>query len=610
MAARSLSCIRLTLKPIKLLPILQDSKSLLRPFYRRAEGAARASLNDLGRAVGASVGLDEPLRQQWLRVLRNSGDVLATLPEITGPRVLFATGYGLADAMLTIESVIVMALRMRGVDPVVLRCDKALPACEWNRVGNYDPDPGPYAPELTRRTRLDRCRVCTEAIDDAHGILPVDQVAFSQHLRPGDLDRAFAIVDGLAYAEYRDFMYRGIAVGEHGYSSTVRSLLRGTLLDDEETRWLFRRYLASSILVTDLTERVLEQEKPDCLVAIHGIYLTHGTICEVARKHGVRVVVYGTPYRRGTIWLSHDDTYHRTLISEPTHLWEDLEMTPERARRVDDYLAEKRFGARDYAAYHEDAINDESALRAELGLDAGRPVVSIFTNVLWDAQLYYQHNAFDNMLEWLFETIRYFGTRPDLQLVIRVHPAEASAANATNQPLMEEITREFPVLPENVKIIRPESKLSSYTLAEMSRAALIYGARMGVEIAALGTPLVVAGETFNRRKGYSYDVETREQYFELLDRIETLPRNSPETVERARKYAYHYYYRLMMDFPLFSVQNGIHMSGPRLEFADLHALEPGACESLDVVCQGIVDGETPFHYDTLGFSPLVGAANV
>jgi hypothetical protein len=593
----------------RLLPILNDAKSLVRPYYRRAEGAARASLNDLSRAVGASFEVDEPLRQQWLRVLRNSDEVLAQIPPASGPRVLFATGYGLADAMMTIESILVMALRLRGASPVVLRCDKTLPACEWNRHGNFDPDPGAFGPQLTRRTRLDRCRVCTAAIEDTHGVLPVDQVAFSDHLRPGDLERVTGIVDGLAYEQYRDFVYRDIPVGEHAYSSTVRSLLRGTLTDDEETRWLFRRYLVSSILVTDLTERVLEREKPDHLVAIHGIYVTHGTICDVARKHGVNVVVYGTPYRKGTIWLSHDDTYHRTLITEPTELWEEMELTPERAKRVDDYLAEKRFAARDYAAYHKDAVNDVETVMAELGLDAERPIVSIFTNVLWDAQLYYKYNAFGNMMEWLFETIRYFERRQDLQLVIRIHPAEASAANATNQPLLAEIEREFPHLAGNVKIVRPESKLSSYTLAEISRAALIYGARMGVEIAALGIPLVVAGETFNRRKGYSYDVETREEYFRLLDRIQTLPRNSEETVERARKYAYHYYYRLMMDFPLFSVQNGIHMSEPRLEFSHLDALLPGASGALDVVCQGIMDGETPFIYDSLGSSASLEAAH-
>lgn len=576
--------------------IVRDAKSIARPFFRRAEGKARAIANDVLRTVGSEKEIREPLREQWIRLLRQGEDTLESMPPATGPRILFATGYGLAGAMMTIESILIMSLRLRGASPVVLRCDKTLPACEWNAFGNHNPPPGRFGPQdLTDRTKLDVCRICTGSIEDVHGVLPVDHTSFSQHLRPGDLERAIEIVDNIPYEKYRSYFHRDIPVGEHAFSSTCRWTFRGTLLDDEETRAIFRRYLISSILVVDLTERIFEEERPDCVVAIHGIYVTHGTICDVARKHGVRIVVYGTPYRRNTIWLSHDDTYHRTLITEPTEYWQDLEMTPERTKRVDDYLATKRFGARDYAAYHEGAINDEEALREELGLD-DRPIVSVFTNVLWDAQLYYKYNAFGNMLEWLEETIRYFEKRTDLQLVIRIHPAETKQ---TNQPLIDEIARDFPDLPENVKVIRPESKLSSYTLAEMSVAALIYGARMGVEIAVLGTPLIVAGETFNRRKGYSYDVETREQYFDLLDRVQDLPKNSAEWVERARRYAYHYYYRLMMDFPLFSVQDTVHMSEPRLEFDSLEALMPGNSDSLDVVCQGIIDGETPFFHDSL-----------
>jgi hypothetical protein len=60
---------------------------------------------------------------------------------------------------------------------------------------------------------------------------------------------------------------------------------------------------------------------------------------------------------------------------------------------------------------------------------------------------------------------------------------------------------------------------------------------------------------------------------------------------------------------LFSVRNGIHMTGPRLDFDHLDSLLPGACEGLDVVCQGIVDGETPFLFDSIGSPALAGMAH-
>jgi hypothetical protein len=121
---------------------------------------------------------------------------------------------------------------------------------------------------------------------------------------------------------------------------------------------------------------------------------------------------------------------------------------------------------------------------------------------------------------------------------------------------------------------------------------------MGGEIAILGTPLIIAGETFNRRKGYSYDAETKADYFRLLDGILDLPRNSPAMIDRARKYFYHFLFRLMIDFPLFSVLDGVHLTRPRLEFDRLEDLLPGRCSALDVICDGIVDRGVPFIHTT------------
>lgn len=579
-------------------PALMDLRSYVRPYAKNLRGMGIAKYNDLHRVLGTGRRKQEPLRQQWQRVLGNSADLLGSLPEPSGQKILFATGYGLAGAMMALESVLAMSLRVRGANPVVLRCDKVLPACEWNRFGNFDPAPGEFGPRVTERTRLEICRICTEGIEATHGLLPIPGLGFSDVQRADDLPRITRMVDELSYEQYGGFVYKGIQVGEHAFSSTMRALHRGTLdAEDPETCWLFRRYLIASCMIVDLTERVFARERPDCVVAMHGIYVTHGTICEVARRDGIRVVVYGHPYRKGCVWLSHDETYHRALVTEPNEHWEDLDLDGEAGRVIDEYLNSRRFGTRDYVCYNTDAIEDRETIIRELGLDPDRPIVSLYTNVLWDAQLYYNFTAFDNMLEWLFESIRYFRTRPDLQLVVRVHPAEVTAAMVSKQPILAEIQREFPELPENVKIIPPESKLSSYTLAEISHASLIYGTKMGVEIAAIGTPVILAGESFHRGKGYTYDVESREEYFALLDRVADLEQNSPEMMERARKYAYHYFFRVMIDFPLYSVADGLHFQGPQLEFERLDALAPGRYESLDLICEGILDGETPFFYE-------------
>jgi hypothetical protein len=377
--------------------------------------------------------------------------------------------------------------------------------------------------------------------------------------------------------------------------------MRGIPNDDEPTRFIARRLLTSAILLVDAGERLFDETRPDRFVAGE-VYLTAGPLCELARKRGIHVVVHGQPYRKQTVWLSHDESYHRALINEKNDRWLKFDMSAPRTLIADDYLKSKHFVARDYTTYHVDSIQDEARIRTELGLDE-RPIISLFTNVLWDAQLYYRFNVFPTMLDWLFETIRFFEKRPDLQLVLRIHPAEAPGGLPTNQPLLPELEREFPTLPSNVKLVRPESKVSSYVLGTMSQAALVYGARMGVELVMLNTPVVVAGEAFMRGKGFTIDPATREEYFAVLEGGATIPKPTDEERELARRWYYFYFFRMMMPFPFYSVERIGQEALVRLSFESLGDLQPGRSPVLDLVCKGIVDGKSAFEWDEFDDEP-------
>lgn len=568
--------------------------SILQRMWMNSAGPSL--VNNTACVFGVKYEVEIPLHKQWAQVMRNSKSLLNKRPLSSGPRILFATDYGFAPSRLALESILAKSLQLRGTQVMSLACNKTLPACEWNRYGNHNPSPGSYSPRMFTRTKMDVCRNCTHAVLDLYKKVGIPQVLLNDFLRTDDVQRLTKIVDAQPYKKYDDFIYKDIRVSEHARSSVLRSLLRGTLQDDEYTRWLYRRYLISAMLLTDLTERLFTAVQPERVVAVHGVYVTHGTICEIARKHNIPVVVYGIPYRKGRIWLSHNDTYHHTLVTEPTSRWEHLSLTPEQEQNLDSYMNSRLSGGCDYVTYHPRPIENREILRQELGLDVGRPIISLFTNVLWDAQIIYDCKAFDNMIEWLFQTINYFARQPELQLVIRIHPAEVKGGFATNQPIMDEIRTQFPILPENIKVIPSESNLSSYTLADISHAALIYGTKMGVEIAFRGVPVIVTGETLCRGKGFTYDVETKEQYFALLDRILELPCNSPDMIERARKFAYHLFFRRMIDFPLFSTTGWISFHNTKLQFKHLEELLPGNNRNLDTICDGILNG-SPFVVD-------------
>jgi hypothetical protein len=565
------------------------------PLRHKARHRLRAFANDVLERTGRPPRFEEGVGEHWRRVLARSASTLAALPSTGSPRVLFGSMFG-GGLTRVIDSTLAMALRLRGATSWVLACDRRLPACEWNPLGNFEPPPGEFGPGLWKHASLHACSSCMVKFEDTHALPGLDRVSLGDFTDARDLESAQALSRKVELGDLRGVFYKDVQVGEHAYASLLRATLRGVPLEDDKTRWMGRRFLASAIALVDAGDRLLARLEPDRFVVSDGVYLTSGTLSELARKRGVHVVVHGAPYRKGTIWLSHDECYHRALINEKNNSWEALDMTPERTHVADEYLSSKHFAARDYTTYHVDSIKDGEAIRKELSLDE-RPIVSAFTNVLWDAQLYYRFGVYPNMLEWLFDTIRFFGTRKDVQFVIRVHPGEARGAWPTNQPLLPELERAFPTLPENVKIVQPESKVSSYVLGAMSRAALVYGARVGVELVILGTPVIVAGEAFMRGKGFTFDPASRDEYLALLDRVATIERASETEKARARKWYYHYFFRMMMPFPFYDA-DAVGQNVPiRLGFSSLDELGPGKDPVLDLVCRGIIDGKTAFEWD-------------
>jgi len=214
----------------------------------------------------------------------------------------------------------------------------------------------------------------------------------------------------------------------------------------------------------------------------------------------------------------------------------------------------------------------------------------MLSNVIWDAQLHYRANAFPSMLDWVERTIRYFAKRPELQLIIRVHPAELSGGLPSRQLLLDEIRNRFSVLPPNIFIIPPQSKISTYVAMLQCNAVLIYGTKTGVELTSLGIPIIVAGEAWIRNKGLTFDSNSAEEYFKYLDQLPLRSRLPDDVVLRAKKYAFHFFFRRMI--PLEFIVPQIGSSPPfRFELNNLKYLDSEGCKGLNVICEAILNGK-------------------
>lgn len=283
------------------------------------------------------------------------------------------------------------------------------------------------------------------------------------------------------------------------------------------------------------------------------------------------------------------------MISEPVHSWENMAWGEKKEKRLMDYLASRWRGTQDWIWFHEKPLfRVEDALR-RLGVDFSKPCIGLLTSVVWDAALHYNSNAFPDMISWLIASIDYFSKRKDLQLIIRIHPAEIQGGLPSRQRVADEIRKRYPAIPENVFLIDPESPLSTYAVMKRCNAVIIYNTKTGIELAAMGIPVIVAGEAWIRNKGIACDVSTPAEYIQELDRLPRLNCMSSAEILRARKYAYHFFFRRMIPLEFMEPTGGNPPYRMRIE--TLEALAPGASPGLDLICDGILSGKE-FVFDS------------
>jgi len=506
-----------------------------------------------------------------------------------GPRVLLATSLGGYWAATTLESLLAVALTLRRAKVEVLLCDGILPACQACEARAFS--------SLERFGRSgpqdSLCGGCFPPGKKLFESLGLTVHRFGQNITLDEVGIAERASSSLPFQEIEKHKLDDVLVGEHAKAGALRFFARGNFDDEICADAVLRRYLKAAILTMFAARRLFSTHSFECAAFHHGIYVPQGLIGEVARQRGVRVVNWNPAYRKKCFIFSHGDTYHHTLLDEPPAAWENMTWTPILEAELLRYLKSRGKGTEDWIWFQRKPREDVRAIARKVGLDLSKPIVGLLTNVIWDAQLHYPANAFRSMMEWLLGTVAYFSKRSDLQLIIRVHPAEVHGTLPSRQKVVDELRKAFSVLPPNVLVVPPESSSSTYALMSCANAAIIYGTKAGVELSAMGIPVIVAGEAWIRNKGFTWDARSAEHYFQLLEQLPFKDSMPPHLVERARKYAYHFFFRRMIPIDCMAPTGSDPPYSMRIR--GLEDLLPGRMPGLDVVLNGILEG-APFIY--------------
>lgn len=438
----------------------------------------------------------------------------------------------------SMDRLLALALTEKGHQVAFLLCDSDLEACQIIKFSSYKPD------ELLKSASTPRCGKCSSNIDKL--FTPLGLPIYNFKSDRSDEHRLKIELENKSFAELRAFKIDTVQVGMHAWAGAIRYFATTQFTDEPHAKEVLIRFLISGIRIHSSMTKVFQDFQPDTLIAHHGIYIPQGVVSEFARSQNVNLMTWTASYRKGTFIFSPDETYHYSMVTEPTSNWDSLALTKSQESTLDKYMTSRWSGENDWIKFSDSKVDQDKTFKDKSGFYLA------LTSVTWDAEIHYESRAFENMRDWLKTTIEYFKTNPDQNLVIRVHPAEITSPNRSRELMTDFVNSlkisQFP----NITVIAPDSNISTYDLVEKSRVVIVYNTKTGIEAAYRNKPVVIAGESWVRGKGIGWDAKNSPDYIEILNLFKDPLEMSPIQSMKAKQYAYHFFFRRMIRVSIFA----------------------------------------------------------
>lgn len=431
--------------------------------------------------------------------------------------VIFLTMIGGHGYNSSVDIVLGLALKAKGHRVRFVVCDQQLSACEVKKA--------------TNRERWNKaCEKCWSYAHAIYSRFGLEVIRVSDLIKncdqPEDLDRWEEIVDAS--------LLKHFGIGVLNESEAVR-----------ERRVEYQK----SVEVSHQIGESLVAMAPDRVLMSHGIYSTWGPQRELLNEADIPVITFSKCKKRHTEkfnWTTSADWWD---VSEEWKQVRDQPLTVSQQEMLEKYLDSRRDHSADTLKYNFGDEESKAATYQRFNLDPNKPTFVAFTNVLWDAASAQREIVFSDPITWITETIRWFESHPDRQLVVKIHPAEVVIG--TNQPFASIIREQIPVLPDNVRLIEPHEKVNSWSVMQIADLGIVHTSTVGMEMPLEGIPCAVVSRTHFRDRGFTIDVSDKNAYFDMIKDWSASSYDLKAAKELATRYAFLLFERYQLPFRVF-----------------------------------------------------------
>ena len=365
-----------------------------------------------------------------------------------------------------------------------------------------------------------------------------------------EASRAF-FDEPVTFQRLKAFEYHGAAVGRQVLSTISRRLRRGVVrLDDRQAQAMIRELLPEALRSIHAADALVDRVRPSVVLFNEKGYAGYGSVYDVALARGLNVVQFLASHRDDAFifkrYTPETRGIHCTSISAAT--WarvRGLEWTDAREANLQQVFRDKYAGVWDHpnARMHAGKVMAGRAeILGEFGLDPAKKVAVLFSHVLWDANLFYGQDIFDDQEEWFVRTIGAAVANPRLNWIVKLHPANVwkleREGGGRHYYELDLIKKHFGELPPHVAVMRPESTVSPLAMFGLADHGITIRGSIGYELPCFGAPVLTAGTGRYSGLGFTLDSASVPQYLERLAGLQDVGRLSSEQQLLAKRHAY------------------------------------------------------------------------
>lgn len=481
------------------------------------------------------------------------------------------------------HNAILHGLHLRNAQTLMVLCDGLMPECDL-----YQPSKGAKA-----QRSANSCNRCQAESSFLTAKSNVSYLWLGRWIEPDTIAKTqawAAETENPATARYN-----GWPIGEWVQSSVHSHFRTDALdLDDPNVRAVYQRYAAGSAVIATGLDALYRHEKPDAQLLFNGRMAPTRVALELAKLHGIRTITEERGQAPGYMRLmknTHclDPQPFFTLYEK----WKDTPLNEQEIAELQNLLEKHLSGSGHEIGKFAAPTAGPGKVRHTLKIDGTKRLAVLFTSSTDEPQGQPEAaGAFEHQHQWIKASIERFRSEPDWHLVIRTHPnSGGKRAVGTNQGELKFIKELRENIPDNVSIVEPDDDLSSFDLIQAAHCGLIWHSSIGVEMAAIGRPVLRVGNYWFRDTDCMRSIEDAAEYDAAVSSLlqDSGKDLSIEQTTSAWRLAYCWFFRQSVAFPL--VQQPDWATG-EAAYQSTEDLKPGKDKNLDHVCSIIMEDDS------------------